>query len=132
MSAGRTVTAVPSNGVVESIHFDELDQFDALHHQLSDSIAAIEHDGRPEIVVDQADLDLPAVSSVDGARGVDDRQSRFGRQARARVDQPHHPEGQGHRNPRAHENPFAGSDRHWGGDPQIHTRVTLVRTRGNR
>jgi hypothetical protein len=58
MSARGTVAAgttgsIGHAGLVERRHFDQVDQLDALHQQLRDPVAAIDHDRRRRVEVDQ-------------------------------------------------------------------------------
>ena len=97
-----------------------------LHDQLRDAIAALEDDRSVQIVVDQTHLDLPAVAGVDGARGVDHRQSRFRGQARTWVYQADGPQRQSERDTGPHQDAFARSNRDRGRDPQIDSRVSFM------
>lgn len=85
MPTRGTVAARPSLGRLEFIHFDELRASDALHDQLRDPVAPGELERFDRVEVHQADLDLTAVSGVDGARRVDDRQTHARGQSRPRV-----------------------------------------------
>ncbi len=87
MSAAGAVAAVAAQAVVEFVDLDEFWQFHALNEQLGDPVAAADGDGGVQIVVDQTHLDLTAIAGVDGARSVDDRQTRPSSQTRPRVDQ---------------------------------------------
>ena len=94
-------------GLVERRHLDQLDQFDPLHQQLGDPVAAVHHNGLDRVEVDQRNLDLAAIAGVDGARAVDDRKSYPRSQSGARVDQADHPERNGNRDARAHQSTLA-------------------------
>jgi hypothetical protein len=60
-------------GLVERRHFDHVNQLDTLHQQLGDAVAAMHDDRHRGVEIDQGDLDLTTVASIDGARAVDDR-----------------------------------------------------------
>jgi len=90
-------------GLVKRRHLNQLHQFDSLHQQLGDAVAAVHHDGLGRIEIDQRDLDLAAVARVDGAGAVDDRKPHSRRQSRARVDQAHHSERNRDRDARSHQ-----------------------------
>jgi len=90
-------------GIVKRRHLDQLHQFDSLHEQLGDAVAAVHHDGLGRVEIDQRDLDLAPIARVDGARTVHDRQPDAGGQSRTRVDQPDHSERNGDRDARSHQ-----------------------------
>lgn len=92
-------------GLVERRNLNQLYQFDPLHQQLGDAIAAVHHDGLDRIEVDQRNLDLAAIARVDGARTVDDRKPNARSQSRARMDQADHSERNGDRDARSHQGP---------------------------
>jgi len=90
-------------GLVERRHLDQLDQFDPLHQQLGDPVAAVHHDGLARVEIDQRNLDLAAIAGIDGTRTVDDRKAHPRSQSRARVDQADHSERNGDRDARSHQ-----------------------------
>jgi len=95
-------------GHVERRHLNQLDQFDPLHQQLGDAVAAVDHDGLDRVEVDQRNLDLAAIARVDGARAVDDRKPYPRSQSRAGVDQADHSERNGDRNAGPHQGTLPG------------------------
>ena len=103
MAAAGPVSACAAAGVVEFVDLHEVGQFDPLHDELGDAIAAGDGDGLLRIEVDQTDLDLTSVSGVDGPRRVDDRQPGPGREPRAGVDEADGADRQGDRDPGRYE-----------------------------
>src|SRR3982074_2845567 len=76
VSAGGTVAAVTAGcfgqpSLVEGGDLDQLDQLDLLHQQLCDAVAAMHHDRRGGVEVDQRDLDLATIARIDGAGTID-------------------------------------------------------------
>ena len=94
-------------GLVERRHLNQLHQFDPLHQQLGDAIAAVHDDGLDQVEIDQRNLDLPAIARVDGAGTVDDRKPNPRSQSRAGVDQADHSERNGDRDARSHQGTLA-------------------------
>lgn len=92
-------------GLVERRHLDQLDQFDPLHQQLGDAIAAVHDDRLGRVQVDQRNLDLAAIARVDGTRTVDDRKSNARSQSRPGMHQADHPERDGDRHACSHQGP---------------------------
>lgn len=90
-------------GLVERRHLDQLHQFDSLHQQLGDAVAAVHHDRLGRIQVDQRHLDLAAIARVDGTRAVDDRKSHSRSQSRPGMHQADHAERDGDRDPRSNQ-----------------------------
>jgi len=90
-------------GLVERRDLDQVDQFDPLHQQLGNPVAAVHHDRLDRVEIDQRDLDLAAIARVDGARAVDDRKPYPRSQSRARVNQADHSERNGDRDARSHQ-----------------------------
>lgn len=90
-------------GLVERRDLDQFHQLDPLHQQLGDPVAAVDHDRLGRVEVDQRDLDLTAVTRIDGARAVDDRKPNARSQSRPRVNQANHPVRDGNRDARPHE-----------------------------
>ena len=63
----------PRSGAGERVDLVEHGVLDALHHELGDPVAAVQH-GLARVEVDDGDGDRAAVGGVDGAGRVDDRQ----------------------------------------------------------
>lgn len=126
------MTTGPANGVVQLVDLDERHQFDSLHDQLSDAVAALEHDRGVQIVIDQADLDLAPVSGIDGSWGIDHGESRLGRQPGARMHQPDGSERECDRYSGPHQDSLTRLDGDRSRDAQIDACITLVRTCGYR
>lgn len=95
-------------GLVERRHLDQLHQFDSLHQQLGDAIAAVHHDRLGRVQVDQRNLDLAAIARVDRTRTVDDRKSNSRSQSRPWMHQADHAERDGDRDPRSHQGASPG------------------------
>ena len=95
-------------GRVERRHLNQVHQFDPLHQQLGNAVAAVNHDGLDRVEIDQRNLDLAAIARVDGSRAVDDRKPYPRSQSRAGVDQADHSERNGDRDARSHQGTPAG------------------------
>lgn len=90
-------------GLVERRDLDQLYQLDPLHQQLGDTVTTLHGNRGHRVEVDQRNLELATIASVDCARTVDDRQSHPGGQSRAWMDQANHAERDGDRDPRPHQ-----------------------------
>ena len=95
-------------GRVERRHLNQLHQFDPLHQQLGNAVAAVNHDGLDRVEIDQRNLDLATIARVDGARAVHDRKPHPRSQSRAGVDQADHSERNGDRDARSHQGTLSG------------------------
>lgn len=126
MSTTGTVSASSALGVVEFVDLNHRRKFHPLHQQLGDAVAARDHNGRFEIVIDEADFDFAAVASVDSARRIDDRQAGTRGQTGPRMDQSHRSHRQGDRNPGADQLATARLQDQIGRGKQVYSSVTGV------
>src|SRR5690606_27790666 len=129
--AARSVSAAAPRGVVELVHFDEVDEFDTLDEQLRDAVASAEFDGALGVVVDQAHLDLSTVARVDRPGSVHDGQAELGGEARTGVDQADRAHGQRDSDAGADERPLPRGKGHVDRRAQVHTGITGVGTSGH-
>ncbi len=132
MSAARSVAACPPDRFVERVDLHEVDELDLLHHELRDAVAATQFDGRLEVVVDQADLDLTSVAGVDRAGGVDHGQTGLGCQARPRMDQTDRTDRERDRDAGSDQDSAARFDRDVGRSTEVAAGVTFVGPPGQR
>ena len=130
--AALATGGVSQSGLVERGHLDQLGQFDPLDQKLRDAVAATQHDRSTGVEVDQLHLDLAAISGIDGAGGVDDRQSQARGQTGARVNQTHHALRDCHRDAGGNQSPLPGGQFDVFGAVQIHAGIALVRPCGPR
>ncbi len=119
-------------GLVERRDLNQLDQLDPLNQQLGDAVAAVHHDRRGWIEIDQRHFDLAAIPRVDGARAVDDRKPHPRSQSRARVDQADHSERDGDCNARSHQGTLTGCQLDVFCAVEINPGVAVVRAVGQR
>jgi hypothetical protein len=118
--------------LVEGGDLDQLDQLDLLHQQLCDAVAAMHHDRRGGVEVDQRDLDLATIARIDGAGTIDDRKPYARRQSGARMDQPHHAQRDRNRNARSHQGALPWRQLEVFGAEEINPGVTFVRATRHR
>src|SRR5579875_596376 len=83
----RPESAVPPRGPGERIHLVEDGLRHPLDDELGDPVAAPEADPAGAVRVEERDLDLAPVTSINGTRRVDDRDPVPGSQARPRMDE---------------------------------------------
>jgi len=131
------VTTVPTGcigqpGLVERRHLNHVNQLNLLHQQLSNTVAAVHDDRHSRVEIDQRHLDLAAISSVDGARAVDDRKPNPRSQSRPRMHQPDHSERDGDREPGPHQGTASGREFDVFGTVEIDAGVTVVGAVGQR
>lgn len=124
--AALATGGVSQSSLVERGNLDQFGQFDALNHQLGDPIAAPQPDRGGRVEVDQRHLDLPAVTGVDGAGAVDDRQSQSRSQSGTRVNQAHHAVRDCHRDAGGNQSALPGTQFDILGGIKIHTGVAVV------
>lgn len=111
---------------IEGRHLDQLGQLDALHQQLRDTVAAV-HDNRVvRIKIDQRDLDLTTVASVDGTGSVDDRKPYPRSQTGSRMHQPHGARRDRNSYTGAHQRPPCGGQFDILGAEQIDSGIIVV------
>lgn len=132
MSAARTISTGTSGGVVERLHFLEYRQFDALNHELRNSVAATNLDRCVRVEIDQTHLELASITCIHGARRIHDGQTRFCGKSGTRMDESDSADRQGNRNTRTNEGTAAGLDSDIAGGAQIHTGITGMCTLRNR
>ncbi|SOJ54562.1 hypothetical protein MSIMFB_02052 [Mycobacterium simulans] len=120
------------SGLVERRDFNQLNQLDPLHQQLGDTVAAMHHDRRGRVEVDQRDLDLATIARVDGARAVDDRKPHTRRQPRARMNQPNHAKRDGYRNTRPHQGALPRCQLDVFGAVEVYASVAIMSAAGQR
>ncbi len=119
-------------GLVERRNLDQLDQLDLLDQQLGDAVAAVHHDRRGWIEIDQRHLDLAAIARVDGARTVDDRKPHPRGQSRAGVDQADHAERDGDGDARSYQGTLPRRQLDVFRAVEINPGVAVVRAAGQR
>jgi len=119
-------------GVVERRDLDQLDQLDPLHQQLGDAVTAMYHDRLGRVEIDQRDLDLAAVTRVDGAWTIDDRKPYSRSQSRPRVDQADHSQRNRDGDAGAHQGAPPGIQPDVFGAVEINPGVALVGAAGQR
>ncbi len=137
MSARGTVATgatggIGHSGLIERRDLDQVDQLDALHQQLRDSVATVDHDRRRWVEIDQRDLDLTTVTRIDGAGTVDDRKSHPRSQTGPRVHETYHPDRNGHRDSRPHQRPVSGRKLDVFGAVEVYAGITVVGPGGQR
>lgn len=118
--------------IVERRDFDQVDQLDPLHQQLSDAVAAMHHDGLDGVKIDQRHLDFAAIARIDGSRAVDDRKPKPRGQPRTGVNQTDHPVRDGDRNAGSHQGPMPGLQLDLLRAVEIHPGVSVVGAAGQR
>jgi len=124
--AARATRGVSQSGLVERRDLDQLGQFDPLHQQLCDAIAAPYRDRLVGVEVDQCHLDLAAVSGVDRSWRVHDRKPNAGSQSRPRVDESNHAVRDRNGDPGGNEGSPTGTEDDVDRAKQVDTGITFV------
>ncbi len=78
LTAGGTEALLAAHTLVQLIHLDKLRRANGDDDKLRDPLASGDADWRLLVGVEQQNLQLAAVTLVDQARCVDDRQAVFG------------------------------------------------------
>ena len=118
--------------LVERRNLNHVDQLDLLNQQLGDTVAAVHDDRRNRIKIDQRNLDLAAIASVNCAGAVDDRKPQPHGQPGARVHQPYHSVRDGDRDAGCDQSPLSRRKFDMLGAVKVDAGVTVVGPAGQR
>jgi hypothetical protein len=129
-ASGMTEATHPALGVWQFPNHLQVAVHDGLDHELGDPFASFDDDLGGRVGVDEQHLQLPAVSGVNEAGGVEARDTVSGRQPAAGLHKSGVPIGDRHSDSGRHQHPAAaGREHHRLPGPQVQAGIAVTRIR---